>query len=106
MKIIDTSSLSPEDLTPTQRDMVYNGLDCCVTAEVLEKLLPQLTDVTRATYEFSKSLQGPVLHMGLSGILIDEAQRQGVIAHYYDTIERLYDHINTLAASVGFPNFN
>jgi len=43
--------------TNGQRDQVFNGLDCCVTAEVLDVLLPQLDNHTTATYSFSKSLR-------------------------------------------------
>ena len=55
MKIIDTSVTLPEDLkTQAERDFVYNGLDCCVTAEVLDEILPQLDNLTAATYRFSR----------------------------------------------------
>lgn len=106
MKIIDTSTLSPEDLTDFERDSVYNGLDCCVTAEVLENLLPDLTEVTEATYSFSRSLQGPVLDMGLRGVLVDLNQRQKIIHEYDATIERLEDYIDRLAEVAGLKHFN
>jgi DNA polymerase I len=51
----------------------YNGLDGCVTLEVLEALLPQLDEITRATYERSLLLQAPILETCLRGIKIDQA---------------------------------
>ena len=53
MKIIKTHEVNPDDLSQWERDQVYNGLDCCVTAEVLDVLLPQLDNHTTATYDFS-----------------------------------------------------
>jgi DNA polymerase-1 len=106
MKIVDTSVLDPNDLAPQEREMVYNGLDCCVTAEVLEALLPQLTPETEATYEFSKSLQGPVLHMGLNGILVDRQRKADVVDDYIITIERLEEYISLLAETAGLPYFS
>jgi DNA polymerase-1 len=106
VKIIDTSQLSPEDLTASEREACYNGLDCCVTAEVLEALLPQLNEQTSATYEFSKSLQGPVLHMGLTGILVDQFRKTDVIDNYYEIIERLDGYITSLAETAGLPYLN
>lgn len=58
----------------------YNGLDGCVTLEVLEALLPQLDEVTRATYERSLALQAPILETCLRGIKIDQANVQRTAA--------------------------
>lgn len=51
----------------------YNGIDGCVTLEVLEALLPQLDEITRATYERSLLLQAPILETCLRGIKVDQA---------------------------------
>ncbi len=85
MKIIKTHEITPATLAlmgETEKLWVYNGLDCCVTAEVLDIIKPQLDNQTRATYEFSKSLQAPVLEMKLRGVLVDQAQRLKTIAAY------------------------
>lgn len=89
MKIIETHKLGPTSLNPTERAWVYNGLDACVTAEVLEVLLPQLDSRTSATYAFSKALQGPVLDMRLRGVRIDMVRRAEVVEEYYQTLDRL-----------------
>jgi DNA polymerase-1 len=71
--------------------------------EVLEHLLPQLTPVTAATYQFSRDLQGPILEMNLRGLLVDDERRQEVITSYRHDIIRLTDQVNSLIRSgLGF----
>jgi DNA polymerase-1 len=107
MKIIQTDTVDPLDLSGTEREWVYNGLDCCVTAEVLEVLLPRLNKYTRQTYQFSRDLQVPVLKMRLRGIKIDRERRQQVIEDYEDRIERLETNLEFLVReSTGFIGFN
>jgi DNA polymerase I-like protein with 3'-5' exonuclease and polymerase domains len=107
MKIIDTSLAKPEDLTPFEREMVYNGLDCCVTAEVLDALLPQLDNHTTHTYGFSKALQGPALEMRLRGILVDQARKTEVIDECFAKIDRLEAQLERIVfEGVGVPHFN
>lgn len=87
MKVIETESLTIGSIkSETEKLWVYNGLDCAVTYEVFEGLRPQLDNVTRATYEFEKDLQGPVLEINMRGIRVDKAERDRVI-HIYE--ERL-----------------
>lgn len=85
MREFDTATLTPEStakLSYTEGLWIYNGLDCCVTLEVAEAIIPQLDNNTRATYEFRKALQGPVLEMDLRGIRVDEDERQATIRRY------------------------
>jgi DNA polymerase-1 len=107
MKIIQTSSTLPTDLSPQHREWVYNGLDCCVTAEVLSTLLPQLDNHTQATYNFSRELQGPVLEMRLKGIRIDEARKSEVIEEYFEKMEKLEAQLERIVGeSYGMWGFN
>ena len=107
MKIIDTSEVTPDALTKWERDQVYNGLDCCVTAEVLDVLLPQLDEFTTRTYEFSKSLQAPVLEMRLRGVLVDQARKEEVIEEFYEKLDRLERNLDRIVLEgVGMPTFN
>jgi len=107
MKIIPTDSTAPESLSPFEREQVYNGLDCCVTAEVLDALLPQLDDHTAATYRFSRDLQGPALEMRLRGILVDQQRKAEVIDDYFNKIERLEAQLERIVLEgVGMPHFN
>ena len=72
MKIIETDKVDPKDLSPFEREQVYNGLDVCITAELLDILHPQLDNQTGSTYADSKAWQGPVLEMKMRGVLIDK----------------------------------
>lgn len=108
MRIIDTSTLQPSDLrTDTERDWVYNGFDCMLTAEILEKLLPQLDNISTSTYAFSRALQGPVLEMRLRGVLIDQARKAEVIEAYYQKIDQLETQLTRIVGEgTGFWGFN
>lgn len=108
MRIIDTSTLSPTDLkSQWERDQVYNGLDCCITAEILDVLLPQLDEHTSATYDFSRALQGPALEMRLRGIRIDNRRKNEVIDEFFDQLEILNRNLDRIVLEgVGLPHFN
>lgn len=85
MRIIDSSELTPTKIAlegETIKLHIYNALDCAVTLEVLQAIKPQLSQLGRAKYEFSKDLQAPCLEMKLRGTLIDEVERQRVIIAY------------------------
>ena len=82
MRAVKTHELDPALLSETDKLWVYNGLDACVTAEVLDVLEPQLDEVTRKTYEFSLALQAPVLEMRLRGVLVDQGRRDEILREY------------------------
>lgn len=96
MKIIDTSKLTPRSLKPQERAWVYNGLDACVTYEVLDVLLPQLDKVRSRTYDFSRDLQGPVLDMRIHGVKVDMARRAEVTEQYYQDLDRLETNLERI----------
>lgn len=107
MKIIETHNLDPVSVPPTERDWIYNGLDCCVTAEVLDQLLPQLDYHTSQTYDFSRALQGPALEMRLRGVRIDKFRKAEVIEEYHRKIDMLERNLERLVLDgVGMDNFN
>ena len=90
MRIINTSTLTTTtSLSRNENDWVYNGLDCCVTMEILDVLLQQLDPVARKTYKFSLALQNPVLEMGLRGVRVNNKRRQEVLTKYKNQIEQL-----------------
>jgi DNA polymerase I-like protein with 3'-5' exonuclease and polymerase domains len=64
--------------------------------EVLDALLPQLDNLTAATYEFSRALQAPVLEMNTRGVLVDEEERWRVVAGYRKQIEFLQGQLYTI----------
>jgi len=67
---------------PSQiQDWLYNGLDCCVTAEVYETLNEKfITNLDAArTYAFERAMQKPAMTMQLRGVKIDEIPRQRLV---------------------------
>jgi len=82
-KIISTADLLPgQPPSYSEREWVYCGLDCCVTMEILDVIEPQLTNTTRATYNFRFDLQAPVLDMSMRGIRIDPNRKSAAIEDY------------------------
>ena len=108
MRIIRTHERSPNDeISGMEREWIYNGLDCAVTYEVLEVLLPQLDDHTRQTYNFSRALQGPALEMRLRGVLVDQSRKAEVIDEFSETLERLEAQLERIVLDgVGMTRFN
>lgn len=105
-RIIRTDLSTPDQFDEMGREWIYNGLDCCVTSEVLDGMQPQLTNITSATYNFSRELQGPVLEMGLRGVLVDQWRKQEVIDTIVDNMEMLEAHVERLALEgVGMMSF-
>lgn len=97
MRIIHTDKQTPEMIpTQTERDWVYNGLDCAVTLECLDVLLPQLDAETSRTYDFSREMQGPIIEMNMRGVLVDKARRSEVTEEYHETIDRLQEQLQRI----------
>ncbi len=95
MRAIKTHELGPLTMpaSETEKLWIYNGLDCCVTAEVLEAIKPQLDNQTRATYEFEKSLMAPVLEMKLRGILVDQTERDRMIKEMSADVRHMEENL-------------
>jgi len=106
-KIIDTSITTPDQLSEWEKEQIYNGLDCCITAEVMDALIPQFDEYTSKTYEFSKALQGPALEMRLRGVLVDQQRKAQVIDEYYEKIDLLEGQLERIVLEgVGLQSFN
>lgn len=107
MRIIDTSIIEPKDLTPFEKEMVYNALDCCITAELLDILKPQLDNQTASTYAWSKALQGPVLEMRLRGVLVDKQAKAQVLEAYFEQLDFLERRLERIVREgLGVVGFN
>jgi DNA polymerase I len=105
MRIIRTDK--PQSLSSLEEAWIYNGLDCCVTAELLEVLLPQLDSVTAATYAFSRALQGPVFDMRIRGVLIDQKRRKVVLEEFADMVDQYEDTLERIVRKgTGFHGFS
>jgi DNA polymerase I-like protein with 3'-5' exonuclease and polymerase domains len=106
-KIINTAELDLSTLNADEMHWVYNGLDCCVTAEILNNLLPIVDETCLKTYEFSKALQAPVAEMCLRGILVNKNRRRKVLTEMRRNVERLEAQFNQLVVDgVGVPVIN
>lgn len=106
-RIINTEAYSPDDVDLWTAEQVYNGLDCCVTAEVFDVIHPQLDNVTGAIYNFSRELQAPVLEMRLRGILVNQRRRAEVIDEYVELSERLESNLERIVLDgVGLASFS
>lgn len=53
----------------------YNALDCGVTAEVWEALVPELSERTDSVYHFDRLCQNWAMTMQLRGMRVDETRR-------------------------------
>lgn len=105
MRVFDTTKPFPTSGTETL--WVYNGLDCCITLEVFDHLIPQLDNITRGTYEFSKSLQAPILEMNMHGVLIDEVKRHELVQTYQKELDALSLNLSRIVSEgLGRPDFN
>ena len=106
MKIINTHERAPGKFDNWTEDQIYNALDCCVTREVFDVIHPQLDATTSATYDFSRALQGPVLEMGLRGVLVDTARRADVIEEYHEMAEQLERQLDEIVLNgIGLETF-
>jgi DNA polymerase I len=107
-RIIHTDRSIPDDIpSQMERDWVYNGLDCCVTAECLAAMEPQLDHHTSATYAFSRALQGPALEMSLRGVRVDRQRLSEVVDDFYEKIDFLERNLSRIVLEgVGMAGFN
>lgn len=97
MRIINTGELEPTSrLTRNEQDWIYNGLDVCVTIEIVNRLLDQLDGVSRRVYEQSLALQGPILEMSTRGIRVDRERRDSVLQTYRSDIRHVGEQLTTI----------
>jgi len=97
VRIINTGSLEQDThLTQNEKDWIYNGLDVCVTFEIVNTLLDQLDSDTSGTYERSLALQGPILEMSLRGLRIDRARRDEVLQQYRSDIKHVGENLTEI----------
>ena len=107
MKIIRTDLSDPKSYTDFEREMIYNGLDCCVTRDVFDAMHPQLTNQTAATYSLSRALQAPTIEMRCRGVLIDQVRKSEVIDEYFEIMDYVETNLNRIVLDgVGMATFN
>jgi len=109
MKKFLTHELTPATMpmSETEKLWLYNGLDCCVTAEVLDVLHPQLDNLSASTYAFEMELQEPVLEMRLRGVRISFKTRDEALKKYEQEIEWMSEDLDDIIADgVGAASLN
>jgi DNA polymerase-1 len=84
-------------------EWIYNGLDCCVTLDIFNKIHPYLDDITSKTYDLSRALQGPILEMTLRGLHVDKERKLEVLLEFEEKKARLESVLTRLSEDgVGF----
>jgi len=106
MRIFDTADLDEKMMKTLSADdasWIYNGLDCCVTAEVyneLTELIENDTPNIKATYEMALAKLAPILEMTLRGTRIDEQARQKTIKELEKEIDSLDEKFQRIMIEV------
>jgi hypothetical protein len=94
-RFFDTAKLDEavmKELSSDEASWIYNGLDCCVTAEVYNALIDELRSSEQAvqdTYDFALLKQAPIMEASLRGTLIDEGERQRVLTELSQKLSSL-----------------
>ena len=98
MPLVQTNRLTPGELRPDTLQ-VYCGLDTMITFEVFEAL-QRLFNTEPITYNFERSLQGPILEIMLRGFLVDQYERRNAINSLKTQIARLDSILQRYAHAV------
>lgn len=107
-EIIRTDLLEMDSRLGTNRsEWVYNGLDCCVTLEIFEKLRGQLDNVSGNTYGFAKELQAPVFSMMSRGLRVNKERKQEALKSTIAEIDLIAKQIDRIIVEgIGLPPVN
>lgn len=105
MPWIDTSKLKQGEARADTLQL-YNGLDCCVTLEVFEEIIQTYGDVLApgrnesTYYDFSRSLQGPILDIMQKGFKVDQYEKRKGLGELDTQIEHLDRVLSRMAFAV------
>ena len=95
MRIIDSADITEavvRRMGETETSHVYNGLDCCVTFEIMENLEAELRDepqCVRDTYADSLAKLGPFTEMSLRGLRVDSIRKSDALRAFQQDLDRL-----------------
>lgn len=95
--IITTTNPNFERGNKTELLHRYNGLDCCITIEVFEKMKAQLDNQTTNTYQLELAKLGPALAMSWRGFLINLELRDKKIAELEASLKKVENQLNLMA---------
>lgn len=94
--IISNIEIDGLHLTQDETLWVYNGLDCCITSNVYEKLKPEITGPAEAAYNYERAMLGPAITMVCRGFLVDPAARVAVEKELEKEYAELQDYLDEL----------
>jgi DNA polymerase I-like protein with 3'-5' exonuclease and polymerase domains len=100
MLIINTSTDDLNSLSAAHTYWAYNGLDCCITHEVMAQTCGAALAETPVTYNFERAMQAPALAIMRQGILVDMVQRDKMMSRLAADRERLEHILNRLGQAV------
>ena len=111
MRVIKTQDLTTESMKamgPDAANWVYNALDCMLTYEIAEALLPKVqADYNFSLiYNFERALQGPMLEMMLRGFAVDMGWRHNLLVMLERRMENLHEIINLYSQALGDIDLN
>lgn len=102
-ELIQTALLTPQSVAKRagyDLDQIYNGLDTCVTFEVLEELT-RLSNQAPEIYAFERALQAPAMEMMLRGFRVDQYERRQAQAELRSQILALFERLRRMALELG-----
>jgi len=114
MPLIQTADIVPGGISTPQgiqplpfhsQHQLYNGLDCCVTLEVWERLTT-LRNEWPGIYQFERALQAPYLEIINRGFLVDSSAKFAAVTKLRERMVLLEGTLNTLAQGMWRKNLN
>lgn len=103
MTIINTESLNTSLLTQNEIHQVYNGLDNCLTNEILEAEYALFNSNTNPRpyaqniYNFTRALQAPYMEMMIRGFKVDTHGRMEAVQDLKYRIAKLQTNLDKIA---------
>src|SRR5690606_574415 len=97
MKVYNTAEIDLDSLPQREVDYIYNGLDCLVTHELVDKLRPKLDKHTSQIHDFTFSLQAICLDMSLKGIRVNPEAKARIIKATRSRLDEAQTLLNELA---------
>lgn len=100
MRKYNTTNLMPRTrLSPNEASWIYNGLDCCLTLELFNEFVDQLSqepENVQETYATALRKVPPILFMNMDGILVDTAAKSRVLAELKNELSRIQKNFDRI----------
>ncbi len=112
MRVLKTAEIGPgRSFNPDDTSWLYNGLDCCITFEVRDRLRADLAEEptnVQETYATALRKMPPVLSMNMRGLKVDMGNLTQSINAYKSQLNKLNKDWDKLCKEIlGYPiNWN